>query len=210
LKIDFENGTITELDPLTIEFNDFLRTVGIDALYTKYHDTNYLSIWVFSIDDVRQARQIAKTNYGDIISFYKRLLTKHRHSADFDKYEWKDFSVSSINSFEIDCIGALVRRCKEKIIDKINLELKNKPEYIFCHSDEEKLYSIAPGYRFVYRDAKALQQSAVIDQIKIHAICDTILKEGDKAGFYSFDKIQVSFFDKLTSASSLYGMTRED
>ena len=210
MKIDYENGTLTELNFLTTEFNDFLRTIGIDALFTKYYDTNYLSIWVFSIENVKQAKEIAKANYIDIITYFKNLLTKHNYPTDFNKYEWKDFSVSSIYSFEIDCIGDLVRRSKQQIIDKVNLELKNKPDYIFSHSAEQQSYSIMPGYRFVYTDPKTLRQSYDSDQSKINTICDTILKINDKTGFYNFDKIQISFFDKVTSASSLYGMSRED
>jgi len=195
---------------MAIEFIDFLKSIGIDALFTKYYGTNYLSIWVFSIDDVQTAKQIAKTNYQEIITYFKSLLTKYDYPADFDKYEWKDFSVSSFYSFEIDCISDLVRRCKQQIIDKVNIELKNKPEYIFCHNAEQQSYSIMPGYRFVYTDPKKLQQCLESDQGKINTICDTILKAIDKTGFYKFDKIQVSFFDTVSSASSLYGMSRED
>jgi hypothetical protein len=210
LKIDYENGKVDELDPLTIEFNDFLKTLSIDALFTKYSGTNYMSIWVLSIDDVKRAKEIAKLNFRQIIAHFKSLLTKYNYPADFEKQVWSDFSVSSIYSFKIDCLSDLVRRCKQQIIEKVHRELKIKPEYIFCHSAEEQSYSIMPGYHFIYADHKKLQLSSDSEQDKIKIICDIILKANDKTGFYKFDNIQISFFDKITSASSLYGMSRED
>lgn len=195
---------------MTIEFINFLKSLGIDALFSKYYGTNYLSIWVTGIDDVRRAKEIAKSNFQQIIAHFKTLLTKYDYPPDFEKEVWSDFSISSIYSFEIACISDLVRRCKQQIIDRVNHELKIKPEYIFCHSEEEQSYSIMPGYHFIYSDPKKLQQSSTTDQDKIKDICETVLKANDKTGLYKFDKIQISFFDKVTSASSLYGMSRED
>lgn len=195
---------------MTIEFTDFLKSLGIDALFSKYHGTNWLSIWVFGTDDVRRAKETAKLNFQQIIAHFKSLLTKYKYPAGFEKEIWADFSVSSIYSFEIDCINDLVRRCKQQIVDKVNRKIKNIPEYIFCHSAEEQSYSIMPGYYFIYTDPKKLQKSCVRDQGKIISICDSILKVNDKTGFYRFDKIQVSFIDQVTSAASMYGMSRED
>jgi hypothetical protein len=210
LEIDYEHGKVNGLDSMTIEFIDFLKSLGIDALFFKYQGTNYLSIWVTSIEDVRNSKHIAKTNFQEIIDYFKSLLTKYSYPADFNKYEWKDFSVSSIYSFEISCVSNLVRRCKQQVIDKVNHELKIKPEYIFCHSEEEQSYSFMPGYNFIYSDPTKLMGSSDKEQGIIRSICDTILKANDKSGFYKLDNIQISFFDKVTSASSLYGMSRED
>ena len=67
-----------------------------------------------------------------------------------------------------------------------------------------------PGYNFIYSDPTKLMGSSDKEQGIIRSICDTILKANDKSGFYKLDNIQISFFDKVTSASSLYGMSRED
>jgi hypothetical protein len=210
VKIDYEYGKVHELDPMTIEFNDFLKSLGVAALFTKYSGTNYLSIWVFSIDDVRRAKEIVKSNFRQIIAHFKNLLAKYNYPTDFEKEIWSDFSVSSIYSFEIACVSDLVRRRKQQIIDKVNHELKIKPEYIFCHSEDEQSYSIMPGYNFIYSDPEKLSRSSDNDQDKIKIICDKILKANDKSGLYTLDNIQISFFDKVTSASSMYGMSRED
>ena len=210
MKIDYEYGKVHELDPMTIEFNDFLKSLGVAALFTKYSGANYLSIWVFSIDDVRRAKEIVKSNFRQIIDHFKSLLAKYNYPTDFEKEIWSDFSVSSIYSFEIACVSYLVRRCKQQIIDKVNHELKINPEYIFCHSEDEQSYSIMPGYHFIYSDPEKLSRSSDKDQDKIKIICDKILKVNDKSGLYKLDNIQISFFDKVASASSMYGMSRED
>lgn len=210
MEVDYEYGKVHRLDPMAIEFIGFLKSLGIEALFSKYHGTNYLSIWVYGIDDVRRAKEIAEINFRQIISHFKSLLTKYNYPTGFEKEVWSAFSVSSIYSFEICCVNNLVRRCKKQIIDMVNLAVKNKPVYIFCHGEDEQSYSIMPGYHFIYPNPQKLQLSSISEQDKIKDICNSVLKANDKAGVYTFDKIKFSFFDKVTSASSLYGMSRED
>lgn len=99
--MSFESGKVEYVGPLESEFNDFLKTLGIDSLYAEYSGSNYIWIWVVTVAEVQKAKEIINLNFEQIISHYKGLLAKHKHPGSYDKYPWAVYCVSNVYSYEI-------------------------------------------------------------------------------------------------------------
>jgi hypothetical protein len=110
---------------------------------------------------------------------------------------------------EIGSLTRLVYECKAAITKAIDDNIKIKPEYVFCHSGEQEKYSKKyPGYYFVYSTSEELHKSQPEEHQKIRDICDAILSDKDRSGFYKPEKIEFEFLEKNTA--DLFGMSRED
>ena len=208
--INWETGIVREYEPIFIEFNVFLKRIGLNAIFTQFSNSNYLTIYVFSVSDVDKAKQIVGEKYSEIIDKFFSIANKFGQTPKYDRIEWTNYSVNNIYSFEIACIEKVIRKIKELFTNELNSQLTIKPKYVFCHSAEEMSYSILPGYYIVFENPNDL---AKIDESKnniIDRICDSLLRQNDKTGFYSRDKIQIDLFDAITNSKSLYGMSRED
>lgn len=208
--INWETGTIKEKEAVFIEFNNYLKELGLNIVFTQFSNSNYLSIYAHSIEDVENAKKIIGEKSSEVIDKFFSIVNKHGKVLKCDRSEWKDYSVDNIYSFEISCIGKVVRDSKASFTKELNTRLTVKPKYIFCHSAEEQNYSRMPGYYIVFDNPKDLEKIDENVKNNIDGICDTLLSQNDKTGFYARSKIEIKYFDTITNEKSLYGMSRED
>jgi hypothetical protein len=208
--INWDTGTVKESEPVFIEFNNCLKKFGLNIVFTQFSNSNYLSIYVFSISDVEKAKKIASEKYLEIIDSFFSIANKFGQPLKYDRTEWKNYSVNNIYSFEISCIEKVIRSSKLSFTKELNSQLTIKPKYIFCHSAEEHNYNIMPGYNIVFDNPNELDKIDESIKENIDNICNALLVQNDKTGFYSRDKIEIKYFDSITSSKSLYGMSRED
>lgn len=208
--INWDKGTFKEEEPFFIEFNHYLKELGLNVLFTQFSNSNYFSIYVHSIEDVENAKKIINKIRTQIIDKFFSIANKYEQVLKYDRTQWKDYSISYIYSFEIKCIEKVVRNNKETFKQELNRQLNLKPKFIFCHSAEEENYSFLPGYSVVFDNP--IDLAKIDEKIKkqIVHICDNLLFEDDKSGFYSKNKIEIKYYDAITNSNSLYGMSRED
>lgn len=137
-------------------------------------------------------------------------MAKYKARLKYDREEWKDYSLGSIYSFEISCVENIVRKYKDYFVSELDRQLQPTPKYVFCHSAENQNYSRLPGYNLVFRDQNDLNKIVPEIRDRIMFMCDKVLSQNDKTGFYDKSKIELQYFDAETNSNSLYGMSRED
>jgi hypothetical protein len=208
--IDWDNGTYKENEQAFVDFTKCLNESGVNALFVIFDDSNYMSIYVNSIEDVKDAKTIIARQSQKIIDSFFATMAKYKIGLKYDKEEWKDYSLSSIYSFEISCVTNIVRKYKDDFIVELDRQIQPTPKCVFCHSAEDQNYSRLPGYNLVFEDKNDLKKMVPEIKDKIMVICDKILSRNDKTGFYHKSKIEIQYFDTVTNSKSLYGMSRED
>ena len=208
--INWGNGAVEESAPVFIDFNNYLKKLGFNIVFTDFPNTNYLSIYVHSIEDVKKAKKISFEKSSEIIDAFFSISKKYGKTLKYARTEWKDYSVNNIYSFEISCITTIIRESKPKFVKELKTQLVTKPMYVFCHSAGGEEYSNLPGYYLVFADPEDLAKIDKDTKNKIDDICNRLLIQNDKTGFYSRNKIDISYWDAITQSKSLYGMSRED
>ena len=208
--IDWDNGTFREQEPVFIDFIQYLKSLNINVLFIGFSDSNYMSIYMHSIEDVKLAKSVVDEQYSEIIDRFFEIVTKTGQTLKYDRSQWQKYSLTSIYSFEIKCIERIVRHCKELIIEELNNNLIIKPKYVFSHSAEEQEYSFLPGYYLIFESPKDLAKIDTETRFFIESICDKILSENKNSGYYDKGKIGLSYYDAITDSKSLFGMFRED
>jgi len=208
--INWDSATYKEEEEGFVDFTKCLREFGINALFVIFDDSNYMSIYVSSIQDVKDAKTIIAKESPKIIDSFFTTMAKYKVTLKYGREEWKAYSLSSICSFEISCIEKIVRKYKDDFIVELGRQIQPIPKHVFCHSAEEQNYSRLPGYNLVFKDKNDLTKIVPEIRDKIMFICDKVLSQNDKTGFYNKSKIELQYFDTVTNSKSLYGMSRED
>ena len=206
--INWDSGIVKENEPIFIEFNNYLRDLGLNIEYTQFSDSNYITIFVHSIDDVLKAKDITKEKGSQIVSKLLEIGQNHGQLFNYDYAECLD--LGGIYSFEIKYLEKIVRECKGEFFSELSNRLNVKPRYIFCQGASEIEYDILPGYNLIFDNPQQLESIDEREKTLIDQICNNILDKRDKARFYSRNKIEIRYYDRLTNAKSLYGMSRED
>jgi hypothetical protein len=209
-KINWETGTFSQEEPVLTAFNDYLKSIGIHVLFTWLFDSNYLSIYVPAIPDVSKAKEIAAKKHNEIIDRLFELFDEHGQGLRYDRTCWKHYSVINIYSFEISCIEKNLRKNKASFVATLNDYMDVPPQFVFFHSADEPDYNNLPGYSLVFDNPVMLSEIDEGVKLQILEICDRIMKENDQSGLYSKDKIELRYYDAVSDARALYGMSRED
>ena len=208
---DWGKEPYIETDAFLIEFNSYLTEIGIHGAFTQYYDSNYISIWVPSVDDVFLAKKILESQAENVIDTFFRLAKKHELilTDTAQQENWSTFCVTQVYSYEIRWMDAVVRKSKDEIREALATQLNVVPKYIFCHS-ENSAFELLPGYTFCFENPEQLSLIDVNMRSKIHQLCSRILSQNDKTGFCSKYQPGLFFFDAITRAHELYLLSRED
>src|SRR5690606_10959583 len=102
--IDWDKGIFEEQEPVFLDFIKYLKSLSINVLFIGFSDSNYMSIYVHSIDDVKMAKSIINVQYSDIIDRFFDIITKYGQSLKYDRSQWQKYSLTSIYSFDIKCV----------------------------------------------------------------------------------------------------------
>ena len=204
---DFKNGTFQQKGPLFIEFIDYLKTWGINALFVIYEDSNCMVIELLTVQEVLNARAVFKVNGEVILDEFFSLVEKYNSKLYFEKSKWSPNHFIDFSSFDFVCIDRLARRSRKKVIQELN-EVGIYPREVFCRNTDSN-YSILPGYYIFFKTPEELKR--VDDSMKqvIKRVCDKVLAEEDKSGFFSPDKIEIEFCDAVTDSYAVGQLSRD-
>ena len=116
--IDWDKGIFEEQEPVFLEFIQYLKRLTINVLFIVFSDSNYMSIYVHSIEDVKLAQSIINEQYSEIIDRFFSIVTKSGQTLKFDKSQWHKSSLIHIYSFDISCVNRIVRKCQGQITEE--------------------------------------------------------------------------------------------
>ena len=208
------NGIIPASDPIFIEFNEYLRTLGLDPILSTYIENNDLvaqkpsciyiyikSTQNFDFNNIDRRDNNWDSNFiytPDIIAKWKGLLTKYRNQVHVDKVH------VFFHDFEQIYLTNLTYKSKEQIVNTINtIILEGKAKYVFCSSE--------PAYRFIYETQKHFDSSKEAGHFDaITKLCHEVIQQNDLFGYYTRGKIGIYFHHCEDENINLYGLSRED
>jgi len=205
--VDFENGNFQQQDPLFIKFIDYLKTLGINALYVVFENSNCMVVEVLTPSEVLNANEIFKLNGEIILDKFFSLIEEFNAKLFFEKSKWSPNHFIDFSSFDFVCIDRLARRSRKKVIQELN-EVGIYPREVFCRNTDSN-YSILPGYYIFFKTPEELKR--IDDSMKqvIKRVCDKVLAEEDKSGFFEPYKIEIGYMDAVTDGYSLGHLSRD-
>ncbi|MFZ1378091.1 MAG: hypothetical protein WAS56_00360, partial [Saprospiraceae bacterium] len=90
--IDWDNGTFREQEPVFIDFIQYLKSLNINVLFIGFSDSNYMSIYMHSIEDVKLAKSVVDEQYSEIIDRFFEIVTKTGQTLKYDRSQWQKYS----------------------------------------------------------------------------------------------------------------------
>jgi hypothetical protein len=205
--IDFKNGTYKVTEPYLIEFIKYLNTLGINALFVSFFIKRSVTVMVLSVQDVFDARKVAKTNGVIILNSLFSLFDKYDILLNSKKADWDPNFFISFDSFEFSCVYKLTIRCREKVIQELNNN-GIYPREVYCRNTDSN-YSILPGYYIFFKNQEELDR--VDDSMKqiIKRVCAQVLTDEDKSGFFAPRKIEIGYMDAVTNSYAMGHLARD-
>ena len=206
--IDYENGSYINTEPLIQECIEYLKSININALVLScYFGAPHFSITVSTIQDVFDARKIAKVKGNEIIEEFYHLHKKYGIQEKLPMIVINPDSIISFSSFEYLCIDHLTRRCRKRVLWELNHN-GIYPHEVFGRNTDSN-YSILPGYYIFFKNPDELKKANEPQRIFIKDICINVLSEEDKSGTFKPEKIEFDFFDAITNNYSMGHLARD-
>ncbi|MDR0813800.1 MAG: hypothetical protein LBO63_07365 [Oscillospiraceae bacterium] len=209
--VDWSRGTFVEKDPLFLEFNGYLRSIGVNVAFVVYHGANWFSLFVHSVNDALQAKQVLaekeREMYDVFLSLmkkYNRKLTGYAHPSHWNAAG----SLNYIDSFEMHCVDFVARYCKKVVLAALRTEFNLQPRYLFSHSANDSDYSSLAGYVMILSTAEEVAAVSAEMKNEIVELCKKILVRNDNTGFC--EKYTPDLIIDDVSSRHLYGYSRED
>jgi len=203
-----ETGEIPEEKGMFEDFGSFLGNYGIVDTLSVFSYSNYVTFFVKMTTDVKPMARIINTYQDEIANRFMELLGVYNISTEYEKMQ-----LGPVYSFESCCMNRLLRKCKDEIINNMKERNISMPRYVFCSSGSDCVHLSGiettlltpPSICFIYEDTHFIKT----ERGKITEICMETLKNHDRTGYYSSQRIDMVFTD-VAGERNLYGLSRED
>ena len=215
--VDRVHGTFTEDIPWHSEFVDYVKTLGINAVFVVYYGSNYISLYVQSLVDALNAKDILSQDGMEAVMTDKFFELAKKSGYVFNgrgvrgRWQTEGLYLNYIYSFELDCMDATVRECKEAVTAQLaQNSLFPPPKYVFCHSGSEysREFSYAPGYTVIFDGEVIAAEVEVNYRTEIIRIIRNVLLDHDRLGYWK--NYEPNLIIDHSLSKSMYGYSRED
>lgn len=188
---------LIEKDQLFIDFNEVLKTIGINSKITTYFpNEKLLRIYLF----VEHKFITADFIYRDI-----------KNEPEFATIEklWMEISNDKILNIEVVDLqklymSKLLRECSEEIKQSIrDINLDVKPDLFFISSQ--------PSAYIIYKNHIDYDNAIISGSfLKTILLIENILQQNDNLKLYKPRTLRIELLHKEMKRVNLYGLSRED
>lgn len=217
-----ESGAIKSDSTIFLNFNEYVRTLGLDVTFSIFqtaelskigktiNDQHYkmsvISIYLNTTDNlIKNGIKQSDSNWSGNYNYTEEILSKWNELVKY--YEYPDSYKSPhiylfIYSFEEFITNLIVRLSKNEVIELAKMLRSSHPEYVFCSTE--------PAYNIVFQNKNDYELFNLKYKKMFVSNIYEILKENDPFGYMIKSKVKVNFFHKDMDNFNLYGLSRED